>query len=231
MVQRFGSWKATAFVATVSRFPRSQCRAGILGGSIDGCLAIAVARRRKNSGSGGFIYFLAPILGYFVPAVLVGVWVYFEFRCVTARRDGVDAGWDAANGLSALLPQLGCRIRESEFVLASLYQQGDDECLERRADGRFDARSKAGRRLNAEMGLAEETWSDATSEAQRVVGVLAGRASARLAVFCWAMVTTYFMFVKSREFMSASALGSLLGAGVGLILYLIVRTSLRRSLS
>ena len=186
-----------------------------------------MARRRKQSGAGGFVYFLGPILGYFVPAVFVAIWIYFEARSAILARDLRDAGHAVETGMATALPAIYAQAEESDGRLAELYQEGDDQSLDRRADGRFDGRSKLGRQLNHEIVAAESDLQEAGDLSARIIGALSARSAARTAVLSWAGLTAFLTLIDGREFMPASALASLFAAVIGLSTYVLARIFMR----
>ena len=117
-------------------------------------------------------------LAVLAPPLILLAWLWSELRAVAS------AGRDH----EAISLHLDAASREVEAV----YAFGDEEGLDRRADGRFDARSRDGRALNVVLLEAEERLAAAAAELRAVTEPLATRDAARAAMLVWLIVFGWF---------------------------------------
>lgn len=175
--------------------------------------------RRRKSGPGGFLYFLGSIFAYFIPAVFVGLWIYFELRYLGLIAQARQAGFDGTGGLRAWSEILDQGLSTAQGEAEQLYQVGHAHEIPQRADGRFDARSKMGKSLNYKLSIVEADCTSASEALSEIASTTSARFASRASVLAWGGATGYFLIFGGKEFLSASAYGSIAAAAVGLIAY------------
>lgn len=200
-----------------------------------------MANRRKQDNQGAWFYGVLAvmfILAYVAPILLFAAWVITELRA----RIGQSAALLPIGGLTPgdriEQHRLWARISAEKREIASLGASGDREGVPRRQDGLFDERKTRGRQLNQAIIAARVRQNQAEVALTRIdeglanlVGRVAQREAARLAVILWSACFLLLFLVKPHWSTNGKAIASsVLALVVGGLCLVIKTTSVEQRL-
>lgn len=219
-----------------------------------------MARRKNADAAAGGIAILALVafallfaFGLLGPVAILVWWLYAEWKAAAVRHIGsVSEVGPTQQEISQLARQRSI-LASNETKFVRVQADGNAEGLYRRADGRFDERSRRGRDLNAQLELATQEINNARAimlglEAEighRLddwASRVASKVAARLGVLTWMIMMAVFWFVRPAWISSVGSFAtvhpdsrilfgaSIAATGVALSLILILRSQYKRSL-